>query len=229
MKRAIELLRERFPQLSILLRADGGFGQAEVIRFCRKRRLPFVLGLPTNSRIKALVAPMEQEALERAGVREEPVRYYGSFMYQADTWDQPERVIARIEVVWGQVNTRFVVTSLCSDAEEVYEFYCGRGEQENRIKECKLDLKSGRTSCSKFMANQFRLLLHQAASVLLCALQENLAGTALEKAQIGTLRLKLLKVGAQAKETSRVLWLRLASSFTQQRLWYTLYQRLAAT
>lgn len=230
LSRAVKLLRARFPAIQIILRADGGFGQAEVIAFARGHNLPFVLGLPTNARVKRLAAPYEQAAIERAGNAEETRRYYAEFAYQADTWEHSERVIERIEVTHGLVNPRFVVTNLSNkSAEDVYLFYCGRGEQENRIKEIKLDLSSDRTSCHRFLANQFRLIIHAAACVLLRAIQDGLSGTVFEKAQIGTIRLKLLKVGAQAKESLRVLWLRLSSSFAYQQVWHLLYERLSAT
>jgi hypothetical protein len=230
LRRALALLRKRCPKAQILLRADGGFGQAEVLEFCAQEGLRFVLGLPTNRRLQALAAPWETREVQRVGRQPEPVRAYAEFTYQAESWPQAHQVIERIEIAHGQVNARFVVTNLPSlSAREVYEFYCGRGEQENRIKEMKLDLNSGRTSCHRFVANQFRLLLAAAAYVLLGVLQEHLSGTHLERAQVGTLRLKLLKVGAQAKQSVRAIWFRLSSAFPEAALWQHLYSRLAAT
>ena len=230
--RAIRLLTDRFPDVEIVLRADGAYGQAQVIAFCETNGLGFVLGLPANSRVQALAAPIESKAL--AAAREskdhEPYRGYASFKYQADSWENEQRVVERIEVKEGVLNARFVVTNLPElSAEALYQFYCGRGEQENRIKESKLDLASGRTSCHRFLANQFRLLLHTAAGVLFNAMQAALAGTHLANAQIGTIRLKLLKVGAQAKESVRAIWLRMSSTFTEQALWHTLSVRFGET
>ena len=228
--RAIKLIRARFPEVSIVLRADAGFGQAEVIAFCTDERLPFVLGLPTNARIKKLAIPFEEDALRQAAGAENTLRYYGEFNYKADTWNAQHRVVERIEITSSVINARFVVTNINEfSAQEVYEHYCERGEQENRIKELKLDLASGRTSCHRFLANQFRLLLHAAASVLMCAIQDGLKGTPLQNAQAGTIRLKILKVGAQAKESLRVLWFRLSSTFVNRDLWYLLHNRLSAT
>jgi hypothetical protein len=230
LRRALAVLRQRFPKLEIILRADGGFGQADVLSFCAEEDLAFVLGLPTNRRLQSLAAPWEAGALVRAGEQAEPVRAYAEFAYQADSWAQSQQVIERIEIAKGQVNARFVVTNLSVlTAQQVYEFYCGRGEQENRIKEMKLALNSGRTSCHRFVANQFRLLLAAAACVLLGVLQEHLRGTYLERAQVGTLRLKLLKVGAQVQQSVRAIWFRLSSAFPEQALWQHLYTRLAAT
>lgn len=230
LRRTIWLLQARFPDVEIILRADGGFGQAEVIAFCEEQGLQFVLGLPTNSRLKRLAEPFEAEALRGEGNNSEPARYYAEFEYAADTWHNPQRVIARIEISNGLANTRFIVTSLKEiSAEDAYLFYCERGEQENRIKELKLDIASDRTSCHRFLANQFRLLLHAAVCVLMAAIQDGLRSTPFESAQVRTIRLKLLKVGAQATESLRTLWLRLSSSFPYRRIWYLLYARLAAT
>ena len=230
LRRSIDLLRARFPRVQIILRADGGFGQADVIEFCTLGKLPFVLGLPTNARLKRLALPFEKDALEQATDKEETSRYYAEFDYKAGTWSASQRVVERIEIAGDVINARFVVTNMNRlSSQALYEFYCERGEQENRIKELKLDMASGRTSCHRFLANQFRLLLHTAASVLMCAIQEALAGTHLHNAQAGTIRLKILKVGAQAKESLRVLWLRLSSTFVNRDLWYLLYSRLSAT
>lgn len=231
LRRCIRALRRRFPGVEITLRADGGFGQAEVIAFCEdEQALPFVLGLPTNGRLKRLAEPFEREALKRAGEQLETHRYYAEFEYKAASWRKPQHVVERIEITNDQVNARFIVTNLPGmTAEEAYLFYCERGEQENRIKELKLDLASGRTSCHRFHANQFRLLLHAAASVILSAIQDGLRGTHLENAQVATIRLKLLKVGAQAKESLRRLWFRLSSTFAYRVYWYLLHERLSAT
>ncbi len=230
LRRCVQLIRKRFPKTEIVLRGDCAYGQAEVIAFCREHGLPFVLGLSTNARVKRLAAPGEQAALSRAGIKDETARFYASFHYKADSWAQPERVIERIEITAGAINPRFVVSNLADEtAEAIYLFYCERGEQENRIKEIKLDLRSDRTSCHRFLANQFRLLLHAAASVLFCALQDALSGTSFAKAQVGTIRLKLLKAGAQAIESTRRLWFRLSSSFAYQSVWHALYARLSCT
>ena len=230
LRRGIDLIRARFPRVEIILRADGGFGQADVIEFCTRAGLPFVLGLPTNARLKRLALPFEEDALIQEADKEEISRYYAEFDYTAGTWSASQRVIERIEITRSEINARFVVTNMhWLSPKALYEFYCERGEQENRIKELKLDLASGRTSCHRFLANQFRLLLHTAASVLMCAIQDGLAGTRLQNAQAGTIRLKILKVGAQARESLRVLWLRLSSTFVNRDLWYLLYSRLSAT
>jgi hypothetical protein len=154
-------------------------------------------------------------------------REYGEFRYKAGPWRGHQRVVIKAEITRGELNPRFVVTSLTGKTpEKVYEFYCGRGEQENRIKEMKLDLGSGRTSCHRFLANQFRLLLHTAACVLMGVLQECLEGTKWARAQVGTIRLKLLKVGARIVETCRKVWVHLPTAFPEKGIWWHLHTRL---
>ena len=120
-----------------------------------------------------------------------------------------------------------MVSSLVNKTpDELYEFYCGRGEQENRIKEMKLDLASGRTSCHRFLANQFRLLLHTAACVLMGVLQRCLDGTKWARAQAGTIRLRLLKVGARIVESYRKVWVHLPTAFPEKETWGHLDQHL---
>ena len=125
-------------------------------------------------------------------------------------------------------NPRFVVTNIDKmSAEDIYEFYCDRGDVENRIKELKGDLSSGRTSCHCFLANQFRLILHSAAFVLLQALRRMLAGTEFANAQVVTLRTRLLKVGVRVRETTRRIWLMMPTSYPLKERWMCLASRLS--
>ena len=230
LKRAVKLLRARFPGLKILLRADSGFGNASVIAFCRKRGLDFLLGLGRNARLQTLSTPVQMDAALKYRWEGDGCREYGEFAYQADTWGKKERVIIKAEITRGALNPRYVVTS---DTEatpaEVYLHYCERGDPENRIKEMKLGLQSGRTSCHRFEANQFRLLLCAGACLLMSVLQEAVQGTRWAKAQVGTLRLRLLKVGARVVQTCRKVWLHLPSSFPEQGVWHHLYRTLSMT
>lgn len=151
---------------------------------------------------------------------------FANFDYKAGRWERARRVIVKAEITNGELNPRFIVTNLYLTAQKAYEFYCGRGDIENRIKEFKLDLFAGRTSCHRFVANQFRLLLHVAASVLMTAIQEAAKGTSLARAQAGTIRLRLLKLGARVVETSRKVWLHMSSSFPNQAAWAAVYAAL---
>ena len=137
-------------------------------------------------------------------------------------------MIVKAEVTCGELNPRYVVTSEPAQTPAlVYQFYGGRGDSENRIKEMKLDLDSGRTSCHRFLANQCRLLLHAAACVLLGVLQEAAACTSYAGAQISTLRLRVLKAGAWVVESCRKVWVHVASAFPEQTVWRHLHHRLA--
>jgi Transposase DDE domain group 1 len=225
--RAVRLLRARFPQVRIVVRADSGFGCDATLRFCDVLGLDYVLGRSSNRRLQTLSTPFQIRAAIRHKWEGDGCREWGEFDYKAGSWDKRRRVIVKAEVTQGELNPRYVVTSNPDRSPAlVYQFYCARGDQENRIKEMKLDCDSGRTSCHRFLANQFRLLLHAAAYVLLCVLPEAACGTRWGSAQVGTLRLGLLKVGARVMETCRKVWLHLSSSFPERSVWVHLHQQL---
>ena len=223
----IRLVRERMPNAHIILRADGAFGVCDVLNFSEDMGVDYIFGVKGNNVLHDLSAPVQMDACLKYKWEGNGCREYGSVSYKAGSWRHARRVVVKAEITQGDLNPRFVATSLdnLSD-EDAYEFYCGRGEQENRIKEMKLDLASGRTSCHSFLANQFRLLLHTAACMLMGVLQESLAGTRFAKAQIGTLRTRLLKVGARVVETARKIWFHLPSSFPAQDAWRRMYAAL---
>jgi len=233
----VRAIRAQCPQARIELRADSSFGCDAVLRLCHAWELDYTLGLKSNPVLDRLSAHahtvLEAEvAAARAAAPDDPhagdgVRVYQLFPYQAGPWDGWERVVLRAEWTQGTYNPRFIVTSRRDlTGRESYAHYCGRGECENRIKELKLDLAGGRTSCHRFLANQFRFLLHLAAALLLAVLQQALAGTQYAAAQIGTLRTRLLKVGAKVVQTCRKIWFHLPTSFPAQAIWALLCQRL---
>lgn len=233
LERAIALLQARFPGLRITLRADAGFGCADVIAFCEDHDLRYVLGLSSNRRLAVLSTPVQMRAAVRHGKHGfdgwtgDECRLFDEFGYKADTWPHSRRVIAKVEVTRDKLNPRYVVTDLSGTPQKVYGFYCERGDRENRIKELKLDLASGRTSCHRFLANQGRLLLHTAACILLQTIQEAAAGTGWAQAQIATLQLRLLKVAARVVESCRRIWLHLPTCYPNQTIWNHLHQRLS--
>lgn len=227
LERAIRLLRERFPSAAITLRADGAFGDGETLTFCEKHGLAYSLALRGNKRLERETAWMADQIVADAEALGTDQREYVSFHYQAQPWERPRRVVAKVETVGGKLNVRYVLTSRpCQQPERAYQFYCERGDQENRIKEMKIDLAAGRTSCHRFWANQFRLLLHAAACVLWRAVQDVLQGTCWANKQIGTLRLMLVKIGARVLRSCRRIWLHLPTSCPYQGLWRYLHQRL---
>ncbi len=227
LRRAVRLLRARFPDVPITLRADAGFGNAAVIALCERLGIQFVLALQRNKRLQVLSTPCQMDAAIKHGRAGDGCREYAEFLYKAGTWATKQRVIVKAEVTRGELNPRFVVTNRADlQPEALYAFYCARGDRENRIKEFKLDLCSGRTSCHRFVANQFRLLLHAAASILMTALQHATLGTRWSSAQVQTLRLRLLKVGARVVETCRTIWVHLPTSYPERAVWHHMYHWL---
>src|SRR6516164_6851761 len=158
----------------------------------------------------------------------QPQRIFDSFAYAAGTWDRPRRVIVKAEHNAQGPNPRFLVVNVPGDPRQLYEeVYCQRGEMENRIKEQQLDLFADRTSCHRFLANQFRLLLSSAAYVLIQALRRTaLCGTELARAQVGTIRLRLLKVAARVVVSARRVVFHLASSYPYQEVFRAIFLRV---
>jgi hypothetical protein len=227
LRRVVVRLRAAFPETEIVFRGDAGMALPEVYNYCEQAGVGYLISLPKNSRLLAKAADDLSAAEAAYAETGEKVRRFGEFGYAAETWPYERRVIVKAEVMAKGENPRFVVTNLPDpDPERVYAFYVGRGEVENRIKELKNDLLSGRTSCHRFLANQFRLLLHGAAFLLLQGLRRLLAGTQFARAQAGTLRLQLLKVAAQVCETTRRIWVHLPTSYPYRGAWAYLLARL---
>ena len=213
-------LREAWPQVRLIMRADSGFCRWKMLRWCDRVGVDYIIGLAKNSRLQALAqALMEQakEAFEEQGCKQ---RLFGWIEYAAATWDRPRRVIAKAEYSEKGANPRFVVTSLEGDPQKLYdEGYCARGEMENRIKEQQLGLFSDRTSSHAWWANQFRVLLSAAAYVLMETIRRvGLKGTELARAQVGTIRLKLLKIGMVIVRNTRRIRLFFSSAYPYQQL-----------
>ena len=229
LKRLIGKLQKAYPRSSILFRADAGFAIPAIYRFLEEHHVSYVIGLITNNRLRKKVEHLTaqaQQAFERTGCKQ---RSFTSFGYKADSWKRSRRVVAKVEWLPKGLNQRFVVTNLRSSPRTVYdEVYVLRGEVENRIKELKLDIKADRLSCHRFQANQFRLLLHTTAYCLFWLLRRHLKGTELSAAQAGTIRLKLLKIGARVVQSSRRVWFHLASGYPYQPLFARLVEDIRA-
>jgi hypothetical protein len=213
-------LREVWPQVRIILRADSGFCRWKMLRWCEWASVDYIVGLAKNSRLEALGGTLMAQAEAAFAATGEKQRHFGWLDYAARTWDRERRVIAKAEVTEKGENPRFVVTSLEGDAEHLYdEVYCARGEMENRIKEQQLGLFSDRTSCHGWWANQFRVLLSAAAYVLLETIRRvGLRGTVLARAQVGTIRLKLLKIGTVIVRNTRRIRLFFSSAYPYREL-----------
>lgn len=218
--RLLRRLRHAYPKATLLLRADAGFAVPAVYELLERHDVRYVIGLITNDRLRARVAGLATTVEEDFRATHEKQRRFASFRHRAESWQRSRRVVAKVERLEKGLNTRFVVTNLAFDpAAFVYDgLYIGRGDMENRIKEWKNHLKADRTSCHSFLANQFRVLLHTFAFVLLWHLRESLAGTELAQATFETLRLKLLKVGARVRESCRRVVVSVASSYPYQAL-----------
>jgi hypothetical protein len=227
LKRLIKRLKRAYPKAQILLRADAGFAVPGLYQRCEHQRILYVIGLITNERLKARVADLLHRAEQGFRHTGDKQRLFTSFTYRADSWNRSRRVVAKVEYMDKGPNQRFVLTNLSLKPHSVYdEIYVLRGETENRIKELKLELKADRLSCHRFVANQLRLFLHTFAYCLFWLLRRHLQGTELAYAQAGTLRLKLLKIGARIKETSRRVWIHMASGYPYKDLYLRVLQNI---
>jgi len=227
LKLLVRRLRQVWPDVRIVVRADSGFCRWRLLRWCDRHDVGYVIGLARNLVLQRLADPWRTQAAERFERTGEKQRLFGEVTYAAGTWDRP-RVIVKAEHNAQGANPRFVVTNLPGDPQELYEqVYCQRGEMENRIKEQQLDLFAARTSCHAFAANQFRLLLSSAAYVLMESLRRlGLPGTELARAQSGTIRLKLLKIGARICCSVRRVVLHLAGGYPLKQLFAAVVTRL---
>ena len=231
--RIVSQIRERWPQVRIILRADSGFARDDLMAWCEDNGVGFIFGLARNPRLVAAIRrPLGQAACahRRTG---QPARRFTELRNwnTREGWARPRRVIAKAEWTEGRANPRFLVTSLHwsdGDARKLYEdLYCARGEMENRIKECQADLFAGRTSAASLRANQLRLWFAAFAYVVMAALRRiGLAGTELARATCGTIRLKLLKIGALITVSVRRVKIAFASSCPQQEVFAIAHHRL---
>ncbi len=232
--RIVAQIRRRWPCVRILLRADSGFAREELMAWCEANGVHFLFGLAKTDRLIAEIkAELERAAAEsrRTG---KPARRFKDFRWSTRTsWSRRRRVVAKAEWTKDEANPRFVVTSLARaecKARYLYEkVYCARGDMENRIKECQLDLYADRTSTATMRANQLRLWFASMAYVLLCALRRiALHHTPFAKATCGTIRLKLLKIGALVRVSVRRIKVAMASACPAANTWGCAAKRLAA-
>jgi hypothetical protein len=224
----VRRLRQAWPDVKITIRADSGFCRWRLMRWCDSHGIGYVLGLARNTVLERLAADEIARAQRQFAKTGQPQRIFGSFSYAASTWDRSRRVIVKAEHNAQGPNPRFIVANVPGDPRELYEqVYCQRGDMENRIKEQQLGLFADRTSCHRFLAHQFRLLLSSAAYVLVQALRRiALPGTELENAQVGTIRLKLLKVAARVAVSARRVIFHLATGHPFQDRFRTIIERV---
>jgi len=222
-------LRAKWPEVKIIVRADAGFCRWRLARWCDRRGMFYILGLARNERLERMSEAFADEAERRFNETGETQRFFHEISYGAKTWDRKRRVLVKAEhLATDKRNLRFVLTNLEGEPQALYEdVYCQRGDMENRIKEQQLGLFADRTSCSNFIANQFRLLLSTAAYTLMQALRRlALKGTELEHAQATTLRLKLVKMAARVTVSARRVLIRIASSHPSRAIFEHAAERL---
>ena len=209
LKRLLPRLRRAFPRARLRIRLDGGFSGPELYAFFEAQKLDYVVGMAKNPWLETLAEPLMAEARSDFEDRQQTSCRYAECAYQAGSWPHERRVIVKAEVTAHlgpppKDNPRFVVTNLKTTPRHVYEaVYCARGDVENRLKELKLGLEIDRTSCTRFLANQLRVLLTAAAYVLMQELRLKARRTGCARGQVSTLRLRLLKLGAWIESSVR--------------------------
>lgn len=231
-ERIVTRVRAKWPQVKIVLRGDSGFCREELMAWCEANGVDYVFGMARNALLEKIVAGALEQAREQWQQTQQPARVFLEFEHEtvSGTWSRRRRVVAKAEHIAGKSNPRFVVTSLGVDAwatRELYEdLYCARGDMENRIKE-QFVLFADRVSAASMRANQLRLYLSVMAYSLMCGLRRwGLRSTQLAHAQVGTIRLRLLKIAAQIRVTVRKIWVQMSSSFPMQTLFGQALQQL---
>lgn len=226
-ERIVKQIRSAWPEVKITLRGDSGFCRNELMSWGEANGVDFVFGLARNQRLRRIIGPQMWEATQQWNQTGKPARVFTEFFYKTKKrknkkgkvtgWDRERRVVAKAEHIDGKENPRFIVTSLSAEqwaAQALYEdFYCERGEMENRIKE-QFSLFADRVSSETMQANQLRLYFSAVAYVLVCGLRRlGLKGTEMETAQAATIRTRLLKIGAQVRVSVRRVYLALAAGY----------------
>lgn len=231
-ERIVAQIRPVWPEVRIILRADSGFCREKIMSWCEANQVDYVFGQAKNKRLVGAIGRELQQAKHEFQRTGQPARVFQELEYRTrKSWSRKRRVVAKAEYLEKGSNPRFVVTSFSAEqmsARELYEdLYCARGEMENRIKEQQLCLFADRTSTAYLRSNQIRLYFSSFAYVLMHALRRlGLKGTELARAQCGTIRLKLLKIGAQIRITVRKIWVSMASACPFAGLFAQVYRNL---
>jgi hypothetical protein len=233
-KRLVAAIRQRWPEVPIVLRADSGFARDALMTWAEDNQVDYVFGLARNPRLEAMTTELMAAAKAEYEQIKKPARRFGELTYRTEkSWSRERRVVAKAEYLPDKPNPRFVVTSLLPeafDARTLYEdIYCARGDMENRIKEQQLHLFADRTSAHTMRANQLRLWFSSVAYVLLTYLRHfGLRGTELERAQAATIRTKLIKIGAVVTVSVRRIVVALSSASPVQSLFGQIVDHLRA-
>jgi hypothetical protein len=233
LERIVRRLKAVWPEVRIIVRGDSGFCREEIMSYCEgESRLDYVLGLAKNSRLIKEIGAEMAEAQQIYRSTQKAARVFKDFRYRTrESWSCERRVVGKAEYLAKGENPRFIVTSIASEqkqARELYEdFYCARGDMENRIKEQQLGLFADRTSTSWMRSNQLRLYFSSFAYILMHTLRRlGLEGTELAKAQCDTIRLKLFKIGAQIEVSVRKVWISFSEGYPYLNLFQQVFTRL---
>jgi hypothetical protein len=230
-ERVVKQIRKSWPEVKIILRADSGFCREPLMSWCEANEVDYVFGFARNERLRRIIDPQMQQAAVLQRQTGQAARVFTEFAYQTHTsWNRARRVVGKAEQIEGKENPRYVVTSLDAanwPAQKLYqELYCARGDMENRIKE-QYSLFAGRVSAATLRANQLRLYLSAAAYVLMSAFRRlGLSSTMWARAQCDTIRLQLLRIGAQVRITARKVWISIANSYPHWRAFAHAYEQL---
>ena len=228
LRRLLRKLRAAFRGATYRVRLDGGFAHPKLFQFLEQQQVEYVVAMASNRRLEKRARRLMGKARMQSKATGQTAHLYGETRYAARSWKRKRRVIIKAEVVRHpgrdpKNNPRFVVTNMAGTPEDLYAFYCGRGDVENRLKELHHGLELDRTSCQHFLANQFRVLLTRAAYVLFQELRRRAAGTTCAEAQVTTLRERLLKLAVWVERSARRIVLHLPMAFP----WLPTWQRLA--
>ena len=234
LRRVLGKLREAFPAATFRVRLDGGFAHPKLFTFLEQQQVEYVVAMASNARLEKRARRLMGKARMLSKATGRTAHLYGETRYAARKWKRKRRVIIKAEVVRHpgrdpKNNPRFVMTNLMDEPEAVYQFYCGRGDVENRLKELHHGLEMDRTSCEHFLANQFRVLLTLAAYVLFQELRRRAAGTTCADAQVTTLRERLLKLAVRVERSVRRIVLHLPDTFPWLSTWRRIARAVGAT
>lgn len=225
----VKRFRQAWPEVEIVFRGDSGFCRHQMLDWCDSHGVKYIVGMAQNKRLNELLKPTMQKSKEAFTSTQEKQRLFSEFQYKAGSWSYERRLIGKAEVTKLGENPRYIVTNLLGEPEDLYDkVYCARGDMENRIKEQQLELFADRTSCHKWWANQFRVLLSALSYTLVEYIRDKfLHGTELAKAQVSTIRLKLFKIGAVIIRNTRRIKFLLSSSYPYQLIWQSIMKKLA--
>ena len=234
LRRLVRQLRAAFPRAALRVRLDGGFASPKLFEFLDVQQVEYLVAMASNSRVEKRARRLMGRARVLSRATGQTAHLYGETRYAARKWTRKRRVIIKAEVVRHpgrdpKNNPRFVVTNLPDAPETVYRIYCQRGDMENRLKELHHGLEMDRTSCSRFLANQFRVLLTLAAYLLFQELRRRARGTVCADAQVTTLRERLIKLAVWVQRTVRRIVLHLPTTFPWLPAWRQIARAVGAT